>query len=95
MVGFRSPGLAKTILQTRYCEGSKESKDEINVPIALSAFRDKEQGEEASLIYASPDHSEETEAESSRLRTCLPITRPGKDRLARHCEGSQTKGKTG
>ena len=28
------------------------------------------------------------------VRTCLPIIRPGKDHLGRHCEGSKKKGKT-
>ena len=28
------------------------------------------------------------------VRTCLPIIRPCKNHLARHCEGSKKKGKT-
>ena len=28
------------------------------------------------------------------VRTCLPIIRPGKDHLARHCGGSLNEGKT-
>ena len=41
--------------------------------------------------WRSPDYSGETEAEV--VRTCLPITRPGTDHLARHCGGSKKKGK--
>ena len=40
----------------------------------------------------SPDYSKETEAEV--IRACLPITRHGKDHLARHCEESKKTGKT-
>ena len=39
------------------------------------------------------DYSEETEAEVERA--CLPVTRPGTDRLARHCEGSKNDKGTG